>query len=48
VLINLEGDTEFTAYFLCGSDSDKELYWQLQAALLTLRTSDPPLEETAE
>jgi hypothetical protein len=48
VLINLEGDTEFTVYYLCGSDSSRELYLQLEASLLTLRTSGPTLEEAAE
>lgn len=48
VLINLEGDSEFTVYYLCGTDAGRELYLQLEASLLTLRTSGPMLEEAAE
>ncbi len=37
VLIHLEGNVEFTFYFLCDAEGSRDLYRQLETSLLTLR-----------
>ncbi|HVX62600.1 MAG TPA: hypothetical protein VHC19_18420 [Pirellulales bacterium] len=41
VIIYLEGESEFTAYFFCDDDAGRELFSQLETALVTLRITGP-------
>ena len=41
-IIYLAGKSEFTAYFCCDADASRELFGQLETALVTLRITGPP------